>query len=143
MPARPRLRRRSALICTPLLVLGMSACGSTVSTSSFKGEEHAVAQTLANLQSDATAGEQKKVCANDLAAGVVARLGGTAACEAAVKKQLAEIDSLEITVQSVKLAPNGKTATATATSVYEGKKRQTTVMLVKEAGGSWKIASLG
>jgi hypothetical protein len=129
------------LACLPLLALALAGCGSTVSTSSFKGEQHAVAQAIANLQSDATAGDQGKVCHNDLAAPVVTRLGGVQACEAALKGQLSEIDNLEASVKEVQIAPSGKTATATVESVYEGKKRKRTVSLVKE-GGSWKVVSV-
>jgi hypothetical protein len=136
------MRRLLTLICLPPCVLALSACGSTVSTSAFKGEQHEVAQTISNLQADATAGEQKKICADDLAAAIVARLGGTKGCEEAIKKQLAEIDSLTVTVQSVKLAGAETRASATVTSVYEGKTRPSTVSLVKEAG-KWKVSALG
>jgi sorbitol-specific phosphotransferase system component IIBC len=136
------MRRLPAPLCLPALALALSACASTVSTASFKGGQHNVAQTIANLQTDATAGEQKKICANDLAAAVVSRLGGTKRCEAAIKKQLTEIDSLTVSVQSVKLAAAGTSATAAVTSVYEGKKRPSSVSLVKE-GGKWKISALG
>jgi hypothetical protein len=134
-------RPAAGLLCAAL-ALGLAACGNTVSTTAFKGEEHEVAQTIANLQADATAGEQKKVCANDLAAAVVQRLGGTAGCEAAIKRQLAEIDNLELSVSSIKLDPAAKSATATVKSTYAGKKRPGTLSLVKE-GGKWKVATLG
>jgi hypothetical protein len=136
------MRRLLALLCLPLCALTLSACGSTVSTANFKGEAHEVAQTISNLQADATAGEQKKICGDDLAAAAVSRLGSVKGCEEAIKKQLAEIDSLEVSVQSVKLASGNSTATAAVTSIYEGKKRPSTVSLVKE-GGKWKISALG
>jgi len=123
-----------------LLALGLAACGTTVSTGSFKGEAHEAAQAVANLQADATAGDQGKICANDFAASVVSRLGGTKACEQAIKNQLAEIDNLELGVQSVKLGSAG-TATATVKSTYAGKKKVGPVLLVKEAG-KWKVSSL-
>jgi hypothetical protein len=135
------MRRMLPLICLPLSALALAACGSTVTTAGFKGEQHEVAQAIANLQADATAGEQKKICADDLAASVVGRLGGAKGCEEAIKKQLAEIDSLEVSVQSVKLA-SGSTATATVRSIYEGKHRPSTVSLAKE-GGKWKISEPG
>jgi hypothetical protein len=134
--------RLPALLCLPPLALVLSACGSTVSTANFKGQQLEVAQTISNLQADATAGEQKKICANDLAAAVVSRLGGTKGCEEAIKKQLAEIDSLEVSVQSIKLATGGASATAAVRSVYEGKTRPSSVSLVKESG-KWKISALG
>lgn len=128
------------MLCLPLLAAGLAACGGTVSTSSFKGEAHAVAQTLSNLQADATAADQKKICANDLAKSVVARLGGAKGCEAAIKGQLAEIDPpIELEVKSIDVS--GATATASVTSTYEGKKRLSTLSLVKE-GGRWKVSGL-
>ncbi len=134
------MRRPLVLICVPLCALALAACGTTTSTAGFKGAEHEVAQTIANLQSDVTAGEEKKVCANDLAAAVVTRLGGQQQCEKTVKDQLAEIDNTELTVESVKVS--GSTATASVKSVYAGKKRTVTVSLAGE-GGKWKIASIG
>jgi Domain of unknown function (DUF4878) len=131
--------RRPVLICVPLCALAISACATTASTSKFHGSEHSAAQTIANLQADVTSGEQKKICANDLAAPVVAKLGGSKACEAAVKTQLAEIDSTEVTVESVQIS--GNTATAKVRSVERGKKHENTVALVKE-GSKWKISSL-
>jgi copper chaperone CopZ len=133
------VRRLLALICLPLCPLVLAACGTTTSTASFKGTEHEVAQTIANLQADITAGEQKKVCANDLAGAVVTRLGGTKGCESTIKNQIGEIDNTELQVESVKVS--GERATAGVKSVYQGKKRLKTVALVKE-GGKWKIASL-
>ena len=133
------MRRLLTLICLPLCPLVLAACGTTTSTANFKGTEHAVAQTVANLQSDITAGEQKKICANDLAAAVVTRLGGTKGCESTIKNQIGQIDNTELQVESVKVA--GQRATASVKSIYKGKKRLTTVSFVEESG-KWKIASL-
>jgi hypothetical protein len=133
------VRRLLALTCLPLCSLAIAACGTTTSTAGFKGAEHEVAQTVADLQADVTAGEQKKICANDLAVSVVDKLGGAKGCETTIKNQVAEIDSTELQVESVKV--NGTQATATVKSVFGGKKKLTTVTLAKE-GGRWKIASL-
>ena len=136
------MRRLLALPCVPLSALVLAACGSTTTTAPFKGEKHEVAQTIANLQADATAAEQKKICANDLAAAVVTRLGGTKRCEAAIKSQLAEVDNLETTIKSVDVTSIGKAASAQVKSIHEGKTATSTVSLVKE-GGKWKISSVG
>jgi hypothetical protein len=141
MALLPLLRRATALLCVPLLAVGVAACGNTVSTAGFKGEQHAVAQTISNLQSDATAADQKKICTSDLASAVVTRLGGTKGCEQAIKKQLAEIDSLEVKVQSITLGAGGAAATARVKSTYGGKGAYRTVTLVKE-GGKWKVSGL-
>jgi len=149
------MRRALVLVCSPLLAASLTACASAVSTSAFKGEQHEVAQTVANLQTDATAGEDKKICANDLASAVVARLGGASHCEAAIKSQLDQVDNLEVSVQSVTLggaakpggagkrgAPGLATASARVKSIHSGKHAESTVSLVKE-GGKWKISGLG
>jgi len=133
------MRRALALSCIPLCALAVSACATTTSTASFKGTEHAVAQTVVNLQSDAAASEQKKVCSQDLAAKVVAGLGGAKGCEAAIKEQLAEIDAPEATVESVQVT--GTTAIAKVKSTFAGKKTVSSVVLVEE-GGKWKVSAL-
>ena len=143
-------KRTAAPLCATALVLALAGCGAaTTQTSSFKGEQHEVAQAIANLQSDLTASDQKKVCTNDLATAVVARLsyaagtntGRDAGCEQALKKQLTVIDTLELAVDSVTLSGAGaqQTAHAEVRSIYEGKTRLSTLSLVKE-GGKWKIS---
>jgi hypothetical protein len=136
------MRRLPALLCLPLCAVALAACGATVSTAGFAGEKHAVAQTISNLQAAATASEPKKICAEYLAATVVTRLGGAKGCEAAIKSQLTEVDSLEASVESVQLAADGRSASARVKSVHEGKKTNSTLPLVKE-GGKWKISGAG
>jgi hypothetical protein len=137
---QPAVKRLSALSCAAALATALAACGSTVSTSSFKGAQHEVAQTISDLQADATAGDEKKVCGRDLAAAVLTRLGGKAGCEKAIKQQLNELDNLETTVSSIQLTGAAR-ATATVKSVYSGKKRTATISLVKE-GSRWKVAAI-
>jgi uncharacterized glyoxalase superfamily protein PhnB len=131
------MRRLLPIASVPLCALAISACATTTSTSNFKGEEHAIAQRVANLQSDETAGEEKKICADDLAASAVKRLGGQKGCEAAVKDQV--VDNTEAVVESVQLS--GATATAKVKSTFGGKKRIATVAFQKE-GSQWKISAL-
>jgi Putative lumazine-binding len=133
--------RPLAMLCLPLSALALSACGTTVSVSGFKGEQHEVAQTIANFQTEATSGERKKICGEYLAAALVTRLGGTKGCEAAIKSQLSEVDSFETAVESVRLGSGGKTATARVKSVHEGKKAASTLTLVKE-GDRWRISGV-
>jgi hypothetical protein len=135
-------RRTPALLCAPLCALALSACGTAVSTSSFKGTQHDVAQTLANLQSDATANDEAKICSRDLAATIVSRLGGAKRCEKAIKDQLKEADNLELKVESVSVTNGASTATARVRSIFLGKHQLSTVALVKD-GSDWKISSLG
>jgi Putative lumazine-binding len=129
-----------ALPCAALLALTLGACGSSVSTSSFKGEQHDVAQAVANLQSHATSLEQKKICSEDLAHVVVARLDAApGGCDKALETQLKAIDSFETTVESVTI--HGDSATARVKSIHGGKSTVETLKLLKE-GGKWKIAGL-
>jgi len=137
----PNPSRAAFLLCAPLLAAGLAACGNTVSTSGFKGEQHAVAETISNLQSDATASDEKKLCVDDLAEAVVKNLGGAKGCEKAIHDQIAEIDNLEVKVQSIQIAPGATTATAQLKSVYAGKRRPVTVTLVKQ-GGKWKVSAV-
>jgi len=133
------MARVRPLIVLCLCVPGLAACGNTTSSSAFKGVEHEVAQRISDLQSDATSSNRENICKHDLSAAIVAKLGGIKGCEAALKHQLAQIDNLDATIVSVKVAPDGKTATAKVKSTYEGKTREKTLPLVKEAGG-WKVS---
>jgi outer membrane murein-binding lipoprotein Lpp len=133
-------RDKLVVLAAPLCALVLAGCASTTSTSGFKGEKHEVAQAIANLQSNATSGDESKICASDLASSIVTRLGGSKGCEAAIKRQLTEVDSLELTVESISMT--GASASASVKSVHEGKKKDSTVALVKE-GKAWKISALG
>lgn len=137
MTARPTI----ALLCAPLLAVGVAACGTTnVSTSSFKGEQQKVAQTVAHLQSHATALEAKKICGEDFAAANVARLNAApGGCKQAIESQLKEIDSFEASVESVQIS--GDKATARVKGVVAGKKAVQVMSFVKE-GGKWRVSSV-
>jgi hypothetical protein len=135
-------KRAVALFCAPALAFGLSACAATVSTSGLKGEAKAAAETVKDLQSNVTAGDNKKICEDDLSASVVKRLASSGGCQEAIKKQLAEIDSVEVTVESVQVS--GAIATARVKSIYSGKKAISTISLVKEGSASkskWKISA--
>ncbi len=137
--------RALALLCLAPLASGLAACASATSTSGFSGESKDVAQTIKDFQSDVTAADQKKICTHDLASRLVASLNtAKGGCEQALKNQLAEVDSVELTINSIALGGTSaaRTATARVKSVYSGKSRFTTMSLVKQ-GGRWKIAGLG
>jgi len=134
-------RRALALPCVALLAVGLSACAKSVSTSGLNGEAKAAAEAIKNLQTDVTAGDEKKICQNDLAKAVVSKLDASGGgCEKAIKGQLTQVDSFELTVEALQVS--GSTATAHVKSIYSGKGRKGTLSLAKE-GGKWKISSLG
>ncbi len=115
----------------------LAGCGETASTSSFKGESRNVAQTISDFQSDAMSGNKQKLCANDLASMITARLKSSAECEALVKEQLTDLDSFGLTIESI--AVTGASAKARVKSTWSGKSKITTISLVKE-GSRWKVA---
>jgi hypothetical protein len=138
------LKRASAMFYGPLLAVGIAACGSSVTTNTFKGEEHEVARAISNLQADASAGDQQKLCKEDLAGSIVGVLSrARGGCNQAIKNQLAEIDNFEVSIHAVHVTGTGPhlTATATVKSIKAGKTRPSTVTLVKEAG-RWKVSGL-
>ena len=101
-------------------------------------------QTVANLQSDVTASDQKKICSRDLSSSLVKRLNAApGGCRRAVKDQLAEVDNLDLTVESVAVHAAGaaRSATAVMSSTFEGKKRRSTLSLTFESG-SWKLSGV-
>ncbi|HEY7951520.1 MAG TPA: hypothetical protein VID70_00940 [Solirubrobacteraceae bacterium] len=129
-----------ALAALALSALVLAACGETVSTEKYKGEEKAVAQRISDFQSDATASDEKKVCENDLAAGVKAKLQTAgSSCQNALKHQLSQIDTLELKIKSI--AVKGNTAVAHVTSTWSGKTKESIVALNRE-GTTWRIAAL-
>ena len=135
------VKRSSPLLVAVLLALGVGACGSTVSTSGFKGEAHAVAQRISDLQSDVSAVNEQKICEQDFSRAARARLstaGNT--CKQALKRQLGSIDDYELTVE--KIAVSGATATARVRSTWAGKLSTNTLRLVKEGGG-WRVEGVG
>lgn len=132
-------RQFTAGLCALALACGVAACGETASTGNFKGESHNVAQTVSNFQSDATASDQKKLCQNDLASTVTTRLQSAGGCQSVLKEQLHEIDSLNMTIESIAVTGNG--AIAHVKSTYSGKNRITALTLVKE-GSHWKISGV-
>jgi Putative lumazine-binding len=126
-------------LCSVALAAGLGACGETASTSNFKGESHNVAQTVSDFQSDASTGDQRKLCENDLASALATRLESAGGCQAVLKSQLRQIDALNMTIESI--AVTGATAHARVKSTYSGKNRITTLTLVRE-GSRWKISGV-
>lgn len=136
----PAAKRLGALSLAGALALGLAACGETVATGSFKGEEEKVAQRISKFQSDASKGDERALCREDLAAPVTARLGASeSSCQRAIKDQLTQIEVFTLSIDSITLS--GERASAVVKSTYAGKIRPSTLSLVKE-GGSWKISAL-
>jgi hypothetical protein len=136
----PMKRSCHLFFTAALLALGVTACGSTVSTGGFKGESHAVAQSISNFQTDITSANEQQLCNKDLARAVRVRLStASGGCKQALKRQISSVDDYELGVESIVVS--GASATARVKSTWSGKLRLTTLQLVKE-GGSWRIAEV-
>jgi hypothetical protein len=140
-------RSRRRLQTRPLTALGalalalvVAGCGEAVSTGSFKGEEHIVAQRISSFQKHASEGSQQKICESDLASNLQAQFKASGrGCTEAIKEQLKNVEDLTLTVQSVTV--HGRTATATVKSTRSGKSQLSTLKLQKE-GEDWKISGV-
>ncbi len=135
-----RLRAPIAALGALCVAIGVAACGETTGTGNYKGESKKVAETISNLQSDATSVNAGKVCSRDLAATVVKKLeaDGTS-CKKALEGQLKEIDTYALKVESISV--QGTSATAKVKSTWSGNERVHEVAFVKE-GSRWKVSGL-
>jgi hypothetical protein len=133
--------RRPLLIvlAASTLVLGGCATTKTSSSDKFKGEEKAVADVVANLQS---AGERKdagKICDQILASSLSAQIkvaGSTCADE--IRKAIDDADDFKLTVLDVTVT--GGSAKATVRG--GGDKGAQAVFQFAKEGGKWKATSL-
>ncbi|HEY7892662.1 MAG TPA: nuclear transport factor 2 family protein [Solirubrobacteraceae bacterium] len=134
------VKRPGTAVLAMISAITLAACGETVSTGSFKGEQGAVAKRISQFQSDATKGDQKAICRNDLAAAARTRLGHSESdCQHALNDQLTQVETFALTISSITIT--GTSATAAVKSTYSGKTRSHTLTLVKEAGG-WRISGV-
>ena len=126
-----------------LIAGGLTACGATSSSAgNFKGEQANVAKTVDALSTAASSHDTGKICTKILAPAVSARLkaaGGS--CTSVVGKQLDTVDTFTVTVQKVTIT--GTNAQAQVKSTSNGKDKTDTLNLVRQADGTWRIASLG
>jgi hypothetical protein len=134
--------RLAALLSVSALTL--SACGQTDKDSStdFKGDQKAVAQTVEDLQKASKKRDEGKICTDLLAPALVTKIktASSGSCESVLKDALSDVDTFELTVE--KVAISGTTATATVKSDTGKGDRIDTLTLVK-VGNAWKISELG
>jgi hypothetical protein len=139
--------RKSLLALTALASAGLlAACGTqpAVSASSFSGAQRNVAQAVSNFQSDAQSHNESKLCQDDLASSVVAKLdvnGHT--CTAVMSKQLNEVDDFALSFEKTNaITITGNTAVARVKTTVSGKSNKATTLKLVKQGSSWRIASL-
>ena len=139
-PRPPAAALAAVAVCAALA----AGCAPTTSTktnvSQFKGDQRQVAQAVADFQSAANDGDDQRICTAVLAKALAARLAAHGSgCPAVVHEAIRDADTLDMTVQSVRVA--GPRATARV-KLETGKKDRTTTLTLVREGGTWRIAGL-
>jgi Putative lumazine-binding len=137
--------RPPAALLAAALALAVAAAGcapqqssSTDSVKKFTGDQRAAAQTVEDLESAAQDSDEAKICTQVLAKGLAGRLAAAGdGCASAVNAAIKDADSLDMTVEAVRV--NGDKATARVKYETGKKDRRGNVALVRE-GGRWRIA---
>lgn len=111
------------------------------SDTDFNAEQQAVIARIGEF-ADATANQDYKTLCNDILSKEASKIGGN--CVKTFEQTGAQIKDFKITVKSVKMGADGKTATATVdvTSNVNKAVQAQTLSMVKE-GGEWRIQILG
>jgi copper chaperone CopZ len=138
----PRLDRTllAAVLGAAVLAAGCAPQQSSSSdkVSKFTGDQRAAAQAVEDLESAAQDSDEAKLCNQVLAKSFADRIGAAGGgCVDAVNAALKDTDSVDMTVESVRV--NGDRATARVTFETGKNDRQGNVTLVREGGG-WRVA---
>ena len=125
------------------LVAALSGCGpAPSSTSSFKGNEKAVAQVIEDLQSDAQGRKPSAICSDVLSRALADKLKSAGNdCAGEMEKITGDADDFELKVTDVTITGNSATAKVEARRGSD-KKATTTYTLVRE-GNDWRLNDLG
>jgi copper chaperone CopZ len=140
MPPRPHRALVAAALAAAALAAGCAPQQSSSSdkVSQFRGDQRAVAQAVEDLESAAQDGNEAKLCTQVLARSFADRIGAAGGgCTNAVKAAIKDTDSIDMTVQSVRV--NGDRATARVKFETGKNDRRGNVTLVRE-GGRWRVA---
>jgi hypothetical protein len=125
------------------LVAALTGCGpAPSSTSSFKGNEKAVAQVIEDLQSDAQGRKPSAICSDVLSRALADKLKSAGSdCAGEMEKITGDADDFEMKVTDVTITGNSATAKVEARRGSD-KKATTTYTLVRE-GNDWRLNDLG
>ena len=124
------------------LAAGCQPSSKTQSDSAgkFRGDQRLVAQTVEDLQSAASDSDETKICGELLSRALAARLaGGGRGCTATVEQAVKDADSVDLTVESVRVS--GDRATARVKLETGKTDRRATLQHVRESR-RWRIAGL-
>jgi hypothetical protein len=126
-----------------VLVAALAGCAQQeTSSNDFKGSEKAVADTIADLQSNAQSRKPGDTCSNVLSTELADKLKTAGHdCTSEMEKIAGDADDYQLKVTDVTIS--GTTATATVESRRGGKAdAETTFSLVRE-DGDWRLSDLG
>lgn len=121
--------------------LGEAGKVAVDSEDSFDAEQQEVIETITAF-GDATANKDYKTLCNDLLSKEASQIGGD--CEATFSKTGEALDEFKLTIKSVKVDPDGKSATADVSVTSNvSPEPQTQALSLTQEGGAWKIQILG
>ena len=127
------------LLVVPIVLaaVALTGCASTsTSSTKYTGAAADVDKAINDLH---TAGQRKdsaKLCSQILAGAIVTKLGGSAKCQDAMDKLIADADEFTMDVRSIKV--NGSQATA---SIRQGDKGATRTLTFTREANRWKVSS--
>src|SRR5208283_5203028 len=102
-----------------------------------------IATTISNFQSDAETNSPSKLCDNDLAPSVVARLSTAGhTCSSVISSQLKVVDSFNLSLANNSIKVDGNTATAVVEDTQSGKTTHIDTITLVKSGSTWKIAGI-
>jgi hypothetical protein len=136
----PRAALAAVATCAALVAGCAPTTSSSTKLSDFKGDQRQAAQAVVDFQSAAKDGKYDRICSALVAKALAGRLASHGrSCPDVVHDAIRDADSLDMTVQSVRV--NGQDATARVKLETGKKDRTATVALVRE-GGTWRVAGL-
>ena len=125
------------------LVAALAGCGpAPSSTSSFKGDEKAVAKVIEDLQSDASGRKPSAICSDVLSRALADKLKSAGSdCAGEMEKMTGDSDDFELKVTDVTIT--GKSATAKVQARRGTDKNATTTYTLVREGNDWRLNDLG
>jgi hypothetical protein len=135
---------RCALVTAALVVvLALAGCTQQPTTGKdFKGAEAGVAQTIADLQSDAQGRKPGDICSKLLSRALADELESAGTdCTSEMEKVISDADDFELEVTDV--AITGNTATAEVKARRGGKEGGSTTFSLVREDGDWRLSDLG
>ena len=137
-PRLPTAFLAAALAAAALAGCAPQQASTSDKVSQFRGDQRAAAQAVEDLESAAQDGDEAKLCTQVLAKALADRLAAAGhGCAAAVNAAIKDTDSIDMTVESVRV--DGDRATARVKFETGKKDRRGTVALTRE-GGRWRVA---